>query len=254
MVKEIFKDEMKKLNGRFNEMGIDISEQIYQATKSFIDHDQPLAEKIIERDETINDNEISLEERALSLIALQQPVAREFRKIISILKASSDLERIGDHAIIIARETIRLKGNNRIPEVEELISALTADIRNMLEQSLDASIRDNAEEARKIASMDPEIDKQYYHIYQMIVEIMKRETDTAVAAMSYLMVARILERIGDHIVNLCEWVVYDETGKLQELNPGKLNREEYMKVEEQEALVRHERKMARIRKEKENEE
>ena len=138
MVKEIFNDEMKKLNGRFNEMGIDISEQIYQATKSFIEHDQQLAEKIIARDETINDNEISLEERALNLIALQQPVAYEFRKIISILKASSDLERIGDHAIIIARETIRLKGNNRIPEIEELISNLTADIRNMLEQSLDA--------------------------------------------------------------------------------------------------------------------
>ena len=60
MVKEIFNDEMKKLNGRFNEMGIDISEQIYQATKSFIEHDQQLAEKIIARDETINDNEISL--------------------------------------------------------------------------------------------------------------------------------------------------------------------------------------------------
>ena len=117
---------------------------------------------------------------------------------------------------------------------------------------MDASIRDNAEEARKIAAMDPEIDRQYYHIYQMIVEIMKRETDTAVAAMSYLMVARILERIGDHIVNLCEWVVYDETGELQELNPGKLNRDEYLKAEEHEALIRHERKMARIRKEKDS--
>lgn len=251
MVNEIFKDEMKKLNGRFNEMGIDISEQIYQATKSFIDHNQQLAEKNIERDKAVNDNEIALEERALNLIALQQPVAHEFRKIISILKASSDLERIGDHAVLIARETIRLKGNNRIPEIEELISALTADIRNMLEQSLDAAIRDDEKAARKIAKMDPEIDRQYYHIYQMIVEIMKRETSTAVAATSYLMVARILERIGDHIVNLCEWVVYETTGKIQELNPGKINRDEYLKVEEQDAVMRHERKKARLKRENE---
>ena len=248
-MKEIFRDEMKKLNGRFNEMGIDISEQIYQATKSFVDHDQQLAEQIINQDETINDNEISLEERALKLIALQQPVARDFRKIISILKASSDLERIGDHAIIIARETIRLKGNNRIPEVEELISDLTADIRSMLEQSLDASIRDDAEMAKKIAQSDQEVDEQYYQIYQLLIEIMKRETNTAVAATSYLMVIRMLERIGDHIVNLCEWVLYDETGKLKELNPGKLHRDEYLKVEEQEAIVRHERKKAKLKKE-----
>ncbi|HIX01976.1 MAG TPA: phosphate signaling complex protein PhoU [Candidatus Ligilactobacillus excrementigallinarum] len=248
-MKEIFRDEMKKLNGRFNEMGIDISEQIYQATKSFVDHDQQLAEQIINQDETINDNEISLEERALKLIALQQPVARDFRKIISILKASSDLERIGDHAIIIARETIRLKGNNRIPEVEELISDLTADIRSMLEQSLDASIRGDAEMAKKIAQSDQEVDEQYYQIYQLLIEIMKRETNTAVAATSYLMVIRMLERIGDHIVNLCEWVLYDETGKLKELNPGKLHRDEYLKVEEQEAIVRHERKKAKLKKE-----
>ena len=252
-MKEIFRDEMKKLNGRFNEMGIDISEQIYQATKSFVDHDQKLAEQIIARDETINNNEISLEERALNLIALQQPVARDFRKIISILKASSDLERIGDHAIIIARETIRLKGNNRIPEVENMISDMTADIRSMLERSLDASIRSDANEARKLAQSDTEIDDQYYKIYQLLIEIMKRETATAVATTSYLMVIRMLERIGDHIVNLCEWVIYDQTGKLNELNPGKLHREEYLKVEEQEAIVRHERKKKRMAKEQDKE-
>lgn len=251
-MKEIFNDEMKKLNGRFNEMGIDISEQIYQATKSFVEHDQKLAEETIERDETINNNEISLEERALKLIALQQPVARDFRKIISILKASSDLERIGDHAIMIARETIRLKGHTRIEKIEEMISKMTADIRSMLEQSLDALIQNNMAEAEKIAQGDIEIDNQYYNIYQLLIDIMRHETDTAFATTSYLMVIRMLERIGDHIVNLCEWVIYDETGKLKELNPGKLHRDEYLKVEEKEAIIRHQRKKERLAKENKN--
>ena len=90
----IFDEELKKLRTRFMEMGIDASEQIYKAAKAFTDHDSALAREVLATDAQINDEEISLEKRALKLMALQQPLASDFRKIISILKASNDVERL----------------------------------------------------------------------------------------------------------------------------------------------------------------
>ena len=187
---EIFYDELRKLNVRFMEMGINVSEQIYRSTKAFIEHDKELANEVVS----------------------------DFRTIVSVLKASSDLERIGDHAVSIAKETILVKGNPRVPQIEEKISAMTADIRKMLEQVLDAYVKADEKSARNIAQEDKKIDEQYKVCRDLIVKEMQHETKTAVATSSYLLVARLLERIGDHIVNLSEWIVYSKNGHLVELN------------------------------------
>lgn len=215
---EIFCDELRKLNVRFMEMGINVSEQIYRSTKAFIEHDKELANEVVSDDQEINGGEMQLENQALKLIALQQPVASDFRTIVSVLKASSDLERIGDHAVSIAKETILVKGNPRVPQIEEKISAMTADIRKMLEQVLDAYVKADEKSARNIAQEDKKIDEQYKVCRNLIVKEMQHETKTAVATSSYLLVARLLERIGDHIVNLSEWIVYSKNGHLVELN------------------------------------
>ena len=200
------------------EMGINVSEQIYRSTKAFIEHDKELANEVVSDDQEINGGEMQLENQALKLIALQQPVASDFRTIVSVLKASSDLERIGDHAVSIAKETILVKGNPRVPQIEEKISAMTADIRKMLEQVLDAYVKADEKSARNIAQEDKKIDEQYKVCRDLIVKEMQHETKTAVATSSYLLVARLLERIGDHIVNLSEWIVYSKNGHLVELN------------------------------------
>lgn len=215
---EIFYDELRKLNVHFMEMGINVSEQIYRSTKAFIEHDKELANEVVSDDQEINGGEMQLENQALKLIALQQPVASDFRTIVSVLKASSDLERIGDHAVSIAKETILVKGNPRVPQIEEKISAMTADIRKMLEQVLDAYVKADEKSARNIAQEDKKLDEQYKVCRNLIVKEMQHETKTAVATSSYLLVARLLERIGDHIVNLSEWIVYSKNGHLVELN------------------------------------
>lgn len=237
----LFSDEMAKLNLEFVEMGVNVSEQIYRATKSYIEHDKKLAQQVINGDEKINEEETELENRALQIMALKQPLAKEFRLIISALKASSDLERIGDHAATIARETIEVKGNERVPEIEELLGEMTNKVRSMMETVLDAYSKDNADTAKEAAKMDLEVDVLYYKAHKLIVGVMERQTDTAVANASYLNVARLLERIGDHIVNLAEWVVYQQSAKLVELNPGKIDRHIVQKevdglIDEKEAL------------------
>ena len=214
----IFDDELKRLRSHFMEMGIDASEQIYQATKAFTDHDADLADKVLTTDTKINDEEIHLEKQALKLMALQNPVATDFRKIISILKATNDLERIGENAMSIALETIRVKGNPRIPEVEEIISNMTHNVRHMLIQVLTAYVQDDEKMAREVASRDSMIDHDYVRARQLIVDGIEDDPSRAMASSSYFVVTRLLERIGDHIVNLASWVVYKTTGELEELS------------------------------------
>lgn len=227
---ELFSDELKKLRGRFMEMGINVSEQIYTATKSFIDHDLSLAQQVIDEDKTTNQEEVGLEERALKLIALQQPVASDFRSIISILKASTDLERMGDYATSIAQETIRVKGNRRVNAIEESINEMTGLVRQMLEQGLDAYVHNDEKAARKVAKLDLEIDKEYILIRNNITAAMQQDSETVIANSGYMMVVRLLERMGDHIVNLSEWIVYNASGELVELNPGKKDPEMVQKL------------------------
>lgn len=224
-MRELFDDELKKLHGRFVEMGLTISEQIYKSTTAFIEHDKKAAQEVIDADDETNSDEMKLEKQALSLIALQQPVATDFRVIISILKASSDLERIGDHAVSMARETIRVKGNPRIPKVEKQIAKMTEEVRNMLESALDAYVKSDADAAKKLSDNDVKVDEQYLLIRDEITEAVESDTATVAASSSYYMVIKLLERIGDHVVNLAEWIVYSAAGQIVELNPGKSNPE-----------------------------
>ncbi|WP_429970462.1 phosphate signaling complex protein PhoU [Fructilactobacillus sp. Tb1] len=212
-----FEDRLAKLRQSFNAMGVDVSEQIYQATKSYIDHDVELAEKVKLDDAEVNDNESHMEKHAMNLIALQQPVATDFRVIMSFLKAGTDMERIGDAAVGISKETILAKGNPRMPEIEEVIAKMTKHIRKMLEQILGAYTTFNANIATEIVQEDHKIDQYYASTRIAITKGILAHPETAVAASSYLMVIRYLERIGDHIVNLAEYLIYSETGKIVEL-------------------------------------
>ena len=150
-------------------------------------------------------------------MALQQPVATDFRVVISILKATTDLERIGENAMSIALETIRVKGNPRIPEVEEIISNMTHNVRHMLIQILTAYVQDDEKMAKEVASRDGISDHDYVRARKLIVDGIEDDPSKAAASSSYFVVTRLLERIGDHIVNLASWVVYKTTGELEEL-------------------------------------
>ncbi|MDE7056643.1 MAG: phosphate signaling complex protein PhoU, partial [Lactobacillus sp.] len=211
---EIFLDELKKLNTQFMEMGVSVNDAIDHATRAFVDHDKKTSQKMVDNEERIPEESLDIQKKALKLMALQQPVATDFRVVISILKATTDLERIGENAMSIAWETIRVKGNPRIPEVEEIISSMTHDVRHMLIQVLTAYVQDDEKMAKEVAAKDTKIDEAYVKARKLIVDGIENDPSKAVASSSYFVVTRLLERIGDHIVNLAMWVVYKTTGEL----------------------------------------
>lgn len=222
-MRKLFSNELNRLHDQFMQMGINTSEQIYQATKAFNMHDNNLAKEVIEDDQNTNGEEINLEKEAFDFIALQQPVATDLRIIMVILKASSDLERIGDHAVSIAQETIRGESDHRLPTVEQKIADMTSQIRTMLEQAMDSYVRNDVDLAKSIAEEDLNVDKKYIMTRAVVTDAIQDGEITAKMGSSYLMVDRLLERIGDHIVNLAEWTVYVATGEMVELNQGKRN-------------------------------
>ena len=214
----IFKEELKRLLEQFTEMGLDVGEQIYQATKSFIDHDRELAQSVIEHDEKVNVAEVRLEDQAINLMALQQPVANDFRQVIVVLKASSELERIGDHAVGIAKETIRIKGHQRDAIIEAEIAEMTHLIRGMLDATIDAYVKDDGRLAKEIIDANHQIETSFKKIRQSIASKMKHDAKVVTGGTGYLMVASYLDRIGDHVINVVEWIMYNQTGKITELS------------------------------------
>lgn len=223
MLRTQFEEDLQQLHNQFYEMGKIVSQSINKATKAFIDHDKVLAHEVIENDETVNAMELALEKKSLEMIALQQPVTTDLRMIITVMKASSDLERMGDHAVAIAKATIRVKGNKRILEIESQISEMAEYVTKMVGNVLNAYLKEDIEEARKIAKSDDQVNQYFREIYQNCIDEMQKNPDTVVCGTDYLQVSGFLERIGDYVTNICEWIVYLRTGKISELNVNHKN-------------------------------
>ncbi|MEG0254439.1 phosphate signaling complex protein PhoU [Vagococcus sp.] len=218
MLRSQFEEDLKKLHTKFDKMGQDVNVAISKSVKGFIDHDKSLAKEVIEEDEKINFQEQDLEKKCFEMIALQQPVTLDLRNIVTIMKASSDLERMGDHAVSIAKSTIRVKGNKRVLEIEEEISEMATHVMTMVSEVLVAYVSTDSQKAIEIALSDKTTNKYFKSIYRHSIQAMKDSPDTVVVGADYLQVAGFLERIGDYVTNICEWIVYLTTGKIEELD------------------------------------
>ncbi|EUJ32522.1 phosphate signaling complex protein PhoU [Listeria cornellensis] len=216
-VRKIFNEQLNELHQHLLEMGMLVNEAIYKAVKSLVNRDHELAENVIVSDRSINNMELALEQRSFELIALQQPVGIDLRKIVTVLKASSDLERIGDHAVSIAKTTIlvgRTKVVKPIPEIQEMGDI----VKIMVHDVLKAYLAEDEEAAREIASRDNEVDKLQRVIYTKCIHFMQEDPDHLEEISYLLLVAQYLERIGDYVTNVCEWIVYLKSGEIEELN------------------------------------
>ena len=198
-------------------MGNEVLSQINRTVRAFVTHDRELAKEVIEEDAEVNEYEVKLEKKSLEIIALQQPVSQDLRTVITVLKASSDVERMGDHAVSIAQATIRMKGEVRIQSVEEEISKMGRDVKNFVEAALELYLNGDVDKAYEVAAMDEKINQYFDDIRDLATQEIKANPDLIVTGRDYFQVISYLERIGDYAKNICEWVVYFETGKIVEM-------------------------------------
>ena len=218
MLRTQFEEELLNLHNQFYEMGMMVSSAVHKSVRAYIKHDKILAQEVIENDININNMETRLEKKSFEMIALQQPVTTDLRMIITVMKASSDLERMADHAVSVAKSTIRVKGQTRIPEIEKEISDMSDYVKKMVDNVLVAYVKTDEKDARTIANVDQRVNDYFNRIYNATIKNMQENPETVISGTDYLNVASYLERIGDYVTNICEWIVYLATGKITELN------------------------------------
>ncbi|MFD2370028.1 phosphate signaling complex protein PhoU [Brevibacillus sp. GCM10020057] len=217
MSRHTFEEQQDVLHRKLMAMGTLVEEAIHKAIKSLVERDVQLAEQVIGSDHLINELEHEVQSDCFRLIALQQPVGSDLRRLGTMLKLVTDLERMGDHAVSIAKTTRRLMTE---PYVKPLIDIpLMADhVKAMVRDCLNAYIARNQVDAEEIAARDDIVDKLFSTIFRDLIEVMTRNGTAISQGTHLLLVAQYLERIADHVTNICEWIIYMSTGKLTDLN------------------------------------
>ncbi len=217
MVRKSFDDELSSLHHEVIRMGSAVEKQIDDCISALTNQNICLAERVIDNDDYIDKMEVDIEERCIKLIARQQPLATDLRTIFTGIKIVTDLERIADHAVDIAKITIKLKDEKYIKPLID-IPRMADIVQGMIKDGLDAYVRVDAKFAEDICKRDDEIDAIYEDVFRELLLIMIDDPKTINQATQFLFVCKFLERIADHVTNLCEWTIYIVTGEHKDLN------------------------------------
>ncbi len=207
-ISHLFDEEMEDIRHKVLTMGGLVEQQMENAVKAFMSCDQDLAEKVLQQDEMVNSLEMEIDHDCIQVIAKRQPAAVDLRMLISIIKAITELERIGDEAGRIAKMAIRLDATDYYHDQYHEINHLVDMVKGMLSGSLDAFARMNIDGITEITGKDEKVDREYTSIIRQLITQMMEDPRNITRAIDILWTARALERIGDHACNICEHVVY----------------------------------------------
>ncbi|MGL5329672.1 MAG: phosphate signaling complex protein PhoU [Peptostreptococcaceae bacterium] len=191
-------------------------ESVSLSVKSLVDKDVDLAKKVIKLDEDIDTLREYIRDRTIELMVLKQPVAKDLRFVYALSNIAIELERIGDYAENIAEETVVIGDSEHIMDLEPIVSMSNVCL-DMLKDVKTALINCDDKLAYDIAMRDDKIDKIYEESRPVLVDIMREDSNNVDQGTRFLFIARYLERIGDHITNICEKVVYVSNGQMIEI-------------------------------------
>lgn len=217
VVRGMFEEQLNELHKDLLNMGTHVEEAVYQAVKALVNKDEVLAKTVIVGDQFINELEVDIEKKCLTLIALQQPVGSDLRRIATTLKISTDLERMGDHAVSIAKTALKLKNETYGKPLID-IEKMADIVKKMVHDVLNAYIHLSEVDAKRIAKTDDQVDKLYFTVCDELIELMKKDNQLIEQGTHLLLAIQFIERIGDYTTNICESIIYMVTGRVVEMN------------------------------------
>jgi phosphate transport system protein len=219
-IRATFHKKLRAIQDEVLVMGSMVEKSIMSSVKALKERDLDLAHQIISDDLKVNQKRFEIEEKCVELIATQQPMASDLRIIIAILNITTEIERIGDYAMGIARVVIMIGDE---PPLKPLIDIprMADQTVDMLRRSLDALINHDAEATKKIATEDDLVDHLYDQVFRELLTFMAEDPRTITRATRLIWVAHNLERAADRVTNICERVVFIVTGKMEEIGASK---------------------------------
>ena len=202
-----FDEELSRLTGAIVEMGGLAERQVADAVRALAERDVELAAKVIESDRRIDDLEESIDQDAIKLLALRQPMAIDLRMIAMALKITNDLERMSDYAVSIAKRSQRLSEHPELRPIQQL-PRISQSCLSMVKDVLDAYVERDADKANAVWHRDSEVDELYTSLFRELVTYMLEDPRTISLCIDLLFIAKNLERIADHATNIAEKIVF----------------------------------------------
>jgi len=214
--------ELDALKKQFFSLCAVVEGQVQMAVRAVLDSDTTIAEGVCQRDKDVDDQEVVIEEECLKILALHQPVAIDLRLIVASLKMNNDLERIGDEAVTIARQTLAMADQPPI-DIPFDLAGMGAKAQDMLRDSVDALISINGELAADVCARDTEVDVIKRDFRIQAEEMIRQDAELVGPLQRLLTVSRCLERIADLATNIAEDVIYMIRGKIIRHGKGEQN-------------------------------
>ena len=211
-----YMEELDSLRRSVKEMGEAVEASFDQLLSAVDNKDEDLEMKIISGDRVINDMERNIESRCLSLITRQQPIAGDLRMISAALKVVTDIERIGDQTADIAELMLRMKGNE-LDLYSRHITGMLGVAKEIVHDAVDAFVNRDSKAADEVIRHDDVVDELFSKVKDDLVRRLQEGVSDVDACVDVLLIAKYLERIGDHAVNIAEWELFQESGSIRDI-------------------------------------
>lgn len=210
-----FEQELEHLKQKVDDMGERAELSYDRLLKAIRGNDRETLKQLLDNDRQMIDMQRSIEAKCLTLLTKQQPVARDLRLVSSALKVVTDIERVGDHVSDIAELYLRMGDIYADGCYEQLLDKMMEEAKSMLLESVEAFVNGDEEMAKKVIAHDDVVDAQFNKMKEMMMQAIHNQDLDADKVVDYLMVAKYLEKIGDHAVNIGEWAIFLVTGDMR---------------------------------------
>ncbi len=216
-----FDRDLREIQAEIMKMGGLVEEAILDSARALAARDPELAEEVRRRDREIDALEARINEEAARVIALRQPAASDLRTLLTVIRIAGNLERIGDYAKNLAKRTAVLVNMPDIEGATGSIRRMAKEVEQMLKDALDAYMRHDAAIAEEVRQRDHEVDQMYNALFRQVLTYMMEDPRKITPCMHLHFIAKNIERMGDHVTNIAEQVIYLVTGEIPDDNRPK---------------------------------